>query len=203
MAGSARRRVILELVLGMMAVTVMFAANVYAAQSAGQSPAPTSAVPTPVQSADEAYRTGKQFEGKQDYVAAMRWYRKAADQGNALAQVAVGNLYGMAQGVAQDYGEALRWYRKAADQGNNEAEDNVGFFYLSGWGVTQDYAEALRWFRKAADHANEVAERNIGMIYLQGLGVAQDRTEAIRWFRKAAAHGDAESKDALKQFDAR
>ena len=34
-----------------------------------------------------------------DYVEAMRWYRKAADQGNADAQITIGWLYDSAQGV--------------------------------------------------------------------------------------------------------
>lgn len=48
----------------------------------------------------------------------MRWYRKAADQGDAFAQTGIGCLYHDGLGVPQDYAEAMRWYRKAADQGN-------------------------------------------------------------------------------------
>jgi TPR repeat protein len=39
----------------------------------------------------------------QDYGEAMRWYRKAADQGDATAQAAIGWLYEHGEGVAQDY----------------------------------------------------------------------------------------------------
>jgi TPR repeat protein len=156
----------------------------------------------PVDSSDAAYRQGHDFYEKKNYAEAMRWYRVAAGQGNALAQVGLGNLYGMALGVSQDYAVALRWYRLAAAQGNAEAEDQIGFFYLSGWGVPQDSAQALHWFRKAADQGNEVAQRNIGMMFLQGMGVAADRTEAIRWFRLAAAKGDDDAKEALKYLGA-
>ena len=49
-------------------------------------------------------------EGVQpDYAAAAYWYRAAADQGVALAQRWLGDLYGEGQGVAQDYAEALAW----------------------------------------------------------------------------------------------
>ena len=41
---------------------------------------------------------------------AARWYRKAADQGNAAAQFNVGMMYELGQGVMQDYAEAARWY---------------------------------------------------------------------------------------------
>ena len=157
---------------------------------------------SPAVASDEAYRRGHELYENKNYAGALRWYRVAADQGNALAQVGIGNLHAMGLGVAQDYAEALRWYRLSAAQGNSEAQDQLGFFYLSGWGVPQDYAQALSLFRKAAEQGNEVAQRNIGMMFLQGLGVAADRAEAIRWFRKAAEKGDDDSKDALKYLGA-
>jgi len=43
-----------------------------------------------------------------------RWFHKAADQGHASAQSALGSMYSRGQGVPHDYGEAIRWYRKAA-----------------------------------------------------------------------------------------
>jgi uncharacterized protein len=72
----------------------------------------------------------------------MQWYRKAADQGYANAQITIGVMYENGQGVTQDNAEAIRWYRKAAEQGNPNAQYNLGVMYHSGQGVTQDYAEA-------------------------------------------------------------
>jgi TPR repeat protein len=45
----------------------------------------------------------------QDYAEAARWYRKAAEQGNAIAQTNLGTMYFQGQGVPQDYAEAVRW----------------------------------------------------------------------------------------------
>ena len=56
---------------------------------------------------------------------AARWYRKAVDQGYALAQLDLGALYANGQGVAQDDAEAARWLIKAADQGNATAQNNL------------------------------------------------------------------------------
>jgi TPR repeat protein len=50
----------------------------------------------------------------QDYAAAMRWYRKAAEQGVANAQNNLGLMYAEGKGVAQDSAAALSWFRKAA-----------------------------------------------------------------------------------------
>ena len=58
----------------------------------------------------------------QDYDEAVKWYRKAADQGLAEAQFDLGLIYQKGQSVAQDYGEAVMWYRKAAAQGDAKAQ---------------------------------------------------------------------------------
>ena len=55
---------------------------------------------------------------KQDYAEAVKWYRKAAEQGNAYAQFNLGNAYYNGNGVEQDYAEAVKWYQKAAEQEN-------------------------------------------------------------------------------------
>src|ERR1035438_518640 len=49
----------------------------------------------------------------QDSAEAIRWCRKAADQGDANAQYALGFTYHKGQ-VPQDDAEALRWYAKIA-----------------------------------------------------------------------------------------
>jgi TPR repeat protein len=89
----------------------------------------------------------------QDYAEAVRWYRKATDQGNADAEGNLGVMYDEGQGVPQDYAEAVRWCRKAADQGNAGAQSNLGRMYYYGRGVPPDYAEAYMWANLAASRA--------------------------------------------------
>ncbi|TVQ81961.1 MAG: sel1 repeat family protein [Micavibrio sp.] len=50
----------------------------------------------------------------QDYTKAVKWYRKAAERGNASAQNNLGVMYREGQGVAQDYAEAFFWFSLAA-----------------------------------------------------------------------------------------
>jgi TPR repeat protein len=183
--------------LALAVLAVPLAGRAQQAPPAGKEAAPEEKLP-----AEEAFNRGEKAYEQQNYADAMRWYRAAADQGYAHAQVHVGNLYTDGEGVEQNYAEALGWFRKAAEQGDYEAQNNIGFFYLSGWGVPQDYGQAMEWFRKAADKGNEVAQRNVAMMYLQGLGVPADKDEAIRWFKKSAEAGDEDSKDALKELGA-
>jgi uncharacterized protein len=43
----------------------------------------------------------------QDDAEAVKWYRRAADQGLAGAQSGLGSLYNEGKGVPQDYAEAV------------------------------------------------------------------------------------------------
>jgi hypothetical protein len=76
----------------------------------------------------------------------MKWFRKAAEAGNADAQTSLGGMYDLGWGVPQNYAEAMKWFRKAAEQGNADAETSLGGMYEWGKGVPQDKAEAAKWY---------------------------------------------------------
>ncbi len=125
------------------------------------------------------------------YTEAVKWYRKAAEQGDADAQYQLGKCYDYGRGVTQDFTEAVKWYRKAAEQGDADAQYQLGKCYDYGRGVTQDFTEAVKWYRKAAEQGHAVAQHNLGYCYDEGEGVPQDYTEAVKWYRKAAEQGNA------------
>ena len=58
----------------------------------------------------------------QCYEEAIKWYRKAAEQGYADAQCNLGDMYYLGWGVPEDCEEAAKWYQKAARQGNIAAQ---------------------------------------------------------------------------------
>ena len=97
----------------------------------------------------------------QDDAEAVRWYRLAAEQGDAWAQTNLGVMYENGRGVTQDDAEAVRWYRLAAEQGHADAQYNLGWMYDTGRGVPQDDAEAVRWFRLAAEQGNAWAQKRL------------------------------------------
>ena len=89
----------------------------------------------------------------QDYVQAVKWFRKAALQGNVSAQYNLGLMYYKGQGVPQDYARALKWCRKAAKQGDASAQYNLGLMYYKGESVTQDYVLGHMWWNIAASRS--------------------------------------------------
>ena len=103
------------------------------------------------------YNLGERYaEGKgvdQDAVEAVKWYRKASDQGAALGDYGLGNAYEHGAGVPQDQMRAAEWYRKAADKGLAKAQFSLGLAYEDGRGVPRDYLQAHKWANLAASRA--------------------------------------------------
>ena len=65
------------------------------------------------------------YNGKgvtKNYTEAVKWYRKAAEQGDAYAQYNLGLCYKNGYGVPKDISQAVVWYRKAARQGDDGAQ---------------------------------------------------------------------------------
>ena len=61
---------------------------------------------------------------RQDDAQAVQWYRQAAEQGDAQAQVLLGIAYESGRGVRQDSALAQEWYGKACDNGYQDGCDN-------------------------------------------------------------------------------
>ena len=57
----------------------------------------------------------------QDYIEALKWRSNAAEQGDALAQAALGAAYEEGRGVPQDYVQAHMWLNLAAAAGDKKA----------------------------------------------------------------------------------
>lgn len=110
--------------------------------------------------------------------------RKAADDGEAMAQGYQGRLYHYGEHVKKDYAEALKWYLKAAEQGNAYSQVQAGLMYEFGNGVEKDIPRALELLHKSADQNFPEAMIAIGTIY-SGDGL-ENFEETARWYKKAA-----------------
>ena len=67
--------------------------------------------------ADGQFSLGSLYYGRKEYASAASWYRRASEQGNALAQLRLARLYVEGLGVARDDVQALKWFAIAAEQG--------------------------------------------------------------------------------------
>jgi len=140
---------------------------------------------------------GYKFEKDKNYVEAAKWYKKAAEQGHADAQLSLGDAYSNGKGVPEDKEEAVKWYRKAADQGHEFAQFFLGSAYDDGEGVPVDKKEAAKWYKKSAIQGFSVAQYCLGCAYYAGEGVPVDKEEGAKWHRKAADQGFDDSQSFL------
>jgi S1-C subfamily serine protease len=99
------------------------------------------------------YETGEGIA--KDDALAVKWYRKAAEQGNAQAQCNLGTMYADGKGVVEDDALAVKWYRKAAEQADAQAQHNLGVMYATGQGIAVDFVAAYIWFDLAAAQGQE------------------------------------------------
>lgn len=127
---------------------------------------------------------------------AFRWYRKAAEAGDAEAERFVGKCYEKAMGVEQDLTVAASWYRKSAEHGDVLAEMTLGGAYWQGKGVQTNEIEAEKWLVKAAESGHPFAQFTLGMFYWGHPDPAYD-DRAVTWLRKAAVQGQCDAQFLL------
>jgi len=136
-----------------------------------------------------------------DYIEAVKWLRKAADQNHPQAQYNLGAAYISGTGVAQDEAEAIRWLQKAADQNVAEAQHDLGVLCIQGKGMPKDEPKAAELFRKSAEQNNVGAQIKLGFVYASGTGTAKDTVQAHAWWTVALASGDMSAKDVIVQLE--
>ena len=117
-------------------------------------------------------------------------FTKAANNGAAVAQCALGGKYLHGIGVARDFYLASHWYQLAAEQGSAEAQCALGGLYAEGRGVQKDLIQAFRWYEMAAIQGFAKAQWTLGELYASGIeGVGKDNKQATLWCKKAASAG--------------
>ena len=88
---------------------------------------------------------------------AVLWYKKAAEQGNAVAYNNLGLHYLNGQGVEQNHSMAAEYFTMAAQMGDADGQYNLGKCYFMGLGVPQNVQQAQFWVRKAAAQGQQNA----------------------------------------------
>ncbi len=134
---------------------------------------------------DAQLRVGAAYDfGKgapRDGTEAMKWYRMAADRGNAEAQ----NSVGSGLQAERRYEEALPWYEKASAQGHALATNNLAYLHDLGLGVKQDRRKGFELYSRAADLGWAEAMWNIANMYGAGQLGDKDMVIACAWAKRA------------------
>lgn len=113
----------------------------------------------------------------------MYWYKKSAEQGNAIAHYQLGNMYQFGCGVEKDGKKAFEWHLNAAELGERGSQTTVAFAYYQGEWVPKDDANAFYWFKKSAEQG--LNYDLLGTFYYHGIGTVRNNEKAFENFIKA------------------
>ncbi len=101
-----------------------------------------------------AVHEGERAYARQEFVAAARWFRAPAHEGDPTAETYLGMMYQNGEGVPKDYVEAVHWFTAAAIQNEAGAQFFLALLYDKGFGAKQDVVLAEVWLILAAAQAD-------------------------------------------------
>jgi TPR repeat protein len=127
--------------------------------------------------------------------AAIECFRKAAEQGNAAAQNAIGYIFA---GTKNDAAVAIKWFERAAKQGDVRGWHNLGRIYEMGpdvfKGVVKSKERAATYYRKSAEAGFAQSQVRLGNL-LESM--EKKYAEAAIWYRRASEKGHPDAIESL------
>ncbi len=140
---------------------------------------------------------------ERDYKVALEWFKAAAKQGHAEAQLILSRIYfsGRPASFPLDYNKGLKWLKVAAEQGYAEAQYQLAERYYYGEhskNGERDWPTAVEWHEAAARQGHAKAQYKLGEMYEFGHGVKKDPQKAFEWFKAAVEQGHKEAQTSLR-----
>jgi putative methionine-R-sulfoxide reductase with GAF domain len=119
--------------------------------------------------------------------------QKRANQGDPIAEYAIGARYVQGDEVQKDYREAVRWFTKAAEQGHVGAQTALGAYYWAGRGVGKDLVEAYYWSALARTGGDETAKYRVESLSarMSRSQIQEAQRRVDEWLRQHPSTGDA------------
>ncbi|MBL6946516.1 MAG: sel1 repeat family protein [Rhodospirillales bacterium] len=135
-----------------------------------------------------------------NYTESVYWFRKAAEKGDHLSQMALGMALAVGNGVAADPETAIKLLEKWGSQGNSYAHETLGNLYFGGIYQPYDIDLAYKYYRLAANAGNAKAMKTLGELILYEIGEKRNQKEGIRLLEKASELGYEEATLVLDRF---
>ena len=146
-------------------------------------------------SAGADLESAKRAYHQRDYATAVQEFTALAEKGNWEAQLILGKMYMLGQGVPKDSDQAIKWFKAAALQGDSEAQFFLGSMYLL---PQKDIGEGLKWLRLSAEQGNQDAQFLVGKAYMKGQKeLPRDPVQGDMWLRLAAKDNKEYYQDEL------
>ena len=120
-----------------------------------------------------------------DYIKADKYFKLAAEQGEASSQNNPGWMYLEGPGVEKDYKQAEQWFTMAAEQGLMLAQANLGSMFADEVSI-QDRVKGHMWLSIAAANGNESTGNKAYLmeVMMSRDEIAEARKLAEKWLEK-------------------
>lgn len=107
--------------------------------------------------------------GNRNDAAALEWFKRAAELGDAKGQYHLGQMYTEGKaGLKESEKEAAVWYKKSADQGYAPAQYYLAILYMAGVdGIEKNPTQAIELLQKAAKQGDQEAIQLLSKIQPQ------------------------------------
>ncbi|MCC7313876.1 MAG: DUF2610 domain-containing protein [Planctomycetes bacterium] len=131
---------------------------------------------------------------------ALKWYERAADQGDPAGLFMLGAMHedGIGGAPKSDVNASRLWLA-AAERGSVAAMTALGDYYRWGKGeLPEDKELALKWYKQASEKGDTNAMLIVAQMYTQGeAGLTVDKAKAGLLYKRAAAAGNDVAKGML------
>ena len=118
---------------------------------------------------------------KANIVKAVKWYTKAAKQGDVSAQDALGTTYSSGdREIKVNYKKAIKWTKRAIKQGSSMSAYNLGTIYKD----LGKLKKAFKYYQKSLTMGDVDTNFDLFLCYYFGIGIKVNRKKAKKHLKK-------------------
>jgi uncharacterized protein len=159
--------------------------------------------------AKKAYRKG-------DYERALKYFNKASEDGNAVADWHLGHMYRLGQGVSPDPAVAYSYYSRVAESYDPDEPDADRLkiavdaqVFLARYqrigvpaaGIKSDPGSAARsYLRIASNYGHPAAMFALGDMNIKGEGIKKNPQQGMKWLMAAARKREPQAQAYLGEL---
>jgi hypothetical protein len=146
------------------------------------------------------HHLGKKHHNEGDYETALKYWKKAAELGNAAAHYSLSCLYYKGDGVEKDMNKAIYHSEEATIAGHPGARHNLGCIELR----NNNFQRAKKHFIIAANLGHHGSLKELRGLYAKGHASKEDYATALRAYQAATEEAkSAEREEAEAYYKAR
>ena len=147
-------------------------------------------------------KKGRKAYNKGDYGRALKYFDRASEDGNSVADWYLGHMYRLGRGVPADDAVAYSYYQRVAENYDPDEPDHkrlqimvdsqiwMAYYIRKGVrsaGIKADPARAARvYLRLASTYGHPESQYALGVMNMRGEGVKKNPQQGLKWLTAAA-----------------